>query len=60
MVVEEDLEDVEEVEVSTLYMLVMLEHLSWLHSTPTQGVPASPVSRLDTRPSTWGGEHILE
>ena len=37
----------------TLYMEVMLEHLSWLHSTPTQGVPPSPpVSRLLTRPST--------
>ena len=26
-------------------------HLSWLHSTPTQGV--SPVSRLLTRPNTF-------
>ena len=29
----------------------MLLHLSWLHSTPTQGV--SPASRLLTRPNTF-------
>ena len=32
-------------------MEVMLLHLSWLHSTPTQGV--SPASRLLTRPNTF-------
>ena len=36
--------------MTTLYMEVMLLHLSWLHSTPTQGSP--PASRLLTRPNT--------
>ena len=37
--------------LTTLYMEVMLLHLSWLHSTPTQGSP--PASRLLTRPNTF-------
>ena len=35
---------------TTLYMEVMLLHLSWLHSTPTHGSP--PASRLLTLPNT--------